>query len=185
MLSACENRPVTQFEPISEELAIPSNIKLSTDQQYLYDICVSVSTGVVSLDLAERNPGKTSHGRWLMTANRILRLYISIKRPSAALVSRAKYICKTYSPSWFQIKINSLCKDGARNLWFLIESTKDLLQHIKKVIYTVIERNAYFAHPENLLLSMSTDNNKHIRELACRRIFKACAARETKLVSKS
>lgn len=37
----------------------------------------------------------------------------------------------------------------------------------------VLIRNSYFAHPENLLLSMITDSQKHIRELAARRILKA------------
>lgn len=53
-----------------------------------------------------------------------------------------------------------------------------LPEDIKVVLDLVIQRNAYFAHPENLLLSMMTDNNKHIRELACRRIIKASTIRQ-------
>ena len=37
----------------------------------------------------------------------------------------------------------------------------------------VIQRNAYFAHPENFLLSMLCDEHKTVRELAARRILKA------------
>ena len=37
----------------------------------------------------------------------------------------------------------------------------------------VIQRNSYFAHPENLLLSTMTDNRPQIRELALCRILKA------------
>ena len=41
------------------------------------------------------------------------------------------------------------------------------------VIDPVIQRNAYFGHPENILLAMLTDERKHIRELGLRRILKA------------
>ena len=46
----------------------------------------------------------------------------------------------------------------------------------KKIADPVIHRNAYFAHPENLLLAMMTDHRPHIRELGLRRVMKARAA---------
>lgn len=179
MLKTCETREITQFETITVYLPDLPTKNLSTDQQYLYDICVAVSTGSVSYDLARRFPGKMSHARWLTTANRILRLYVSTEQPTNELILMANYICKTYCPTWFQIKINNSCKDGARNLWFLIKSSRYLSEDIKAVLDPVIERNAYFAHPENLLLSMLTDDNKHIRELGCRRIIKARTLRQS------
>ena len=50
-----------------------SQIDLSIDQQYLYDIHQSVSAGKLSEGLANKNPGKMAHSRWLTTANGILR----------------------------------------------------------------------------------------------------------------
>jgi len=44
---------------------------------------------------------------------------------------------------------------------------------LKAIVEPVIQRNSYFAHPENLLLSMMTDDRPHIHELALRRILKA------------
>ena len=44
---------------------------------------------------------------------------------------------------------------------------------LKMVIDPVIQRNAYFANPENILLAMISDEQKHIRELAMRRILRA------------
>lgn len=41
------------------------------------------------------------------------------------------------------------------------------------VVNTVIQRNTYFGHPENLRLAMITDDRNHIRELGLRRILKA------------
>ena len=40
-------------------------------------------------------------------------------------------------------------------------------------MHPVIQRNSYFAHPENILLSMVQDDRKHIRELGWRRILNA------------
>ncbi|GBP06283.1 Protein asteroid homolog 1 [Eumeta japonica] len=84
-----------------------------------------------------------------------------------------------YTPVWFQIKTHSSCKDGSRHLWKLIESSRFLSSELKAVIDPVIQRNAYFAHPENLLLAMLTDEEKHIRELAARRILKARSSPST------
>lgn len=42
-----------------------------------------------------------------------------------------------------------------------------------QVVGPVLQRNDYFAHHENLLLAMVTDERNHIRELGFRRIMKA------------
>jgi len=46
----------------------------------------------------------------------------------------------------------------------------------KRIVDPVIHRNAYFTHPDNLLLAMMTDHRQHIRELGLRRVMKARAA---------
>ncbi|KAF2904251.1 hypothetical protein ILUMI_01916 [Ignelater luminosus] len=56
------------------------------------------------------------------------------------------------------------CKDAARHFWRF---------ELKKVVDSVIRRNAFFAPPENLLLSMLSNEQKHVRELAATRILKA------------
>lgn len=43
---------------------------------------------------------------------------------------------------------------------------------IKNIIDPVIQRNGYFAHPENILLAMIADERQHIRELALKRVLK-------------
>ncbi|GBM14185.1 hypothetical protein AVEN_61002-1 [Araneus ventricosus] len=59
------------------DYATPTSVTakdLSKDQKYLSDISYAVLTG--SSDPSRRDPGPTSHARWLTTANRILRLYV-------------------------------------------------------------------------------------------------------------
>ncbi|GBO18799.1 hypothetical protein AVEN_199579-1 [Araneus ventricosus] len=55
---------------------------LSDDQRYLKDMFQAVSDANCPNDLANRKPGPVVYSRWLTTASRILRLYVSTKNPS-------------------------------------------------------------------------------------------------------
>lgn len=55
----------------------------------------------------------------------------------------------------------------------MIQASKNSPQTLQKVVHPVIQNNGYFAHPENLLLSMCLDERKQIRELAFRRILES------------
>lgn len=79
---------------------------------------------------------------------------------------------KVYAPTWFDIKIKSSCLDGPKHLLGMIQRSRFLPQNILKIVDPVIERNAYFAHPENLLICLLNDNKRSLRELALRRILK-------------
>lgn len=174
-LGSCTEQPVDAFEPIKLAQPLPDvDVKdLSTDQQYLRLMCEAVDSGQCPLDLATRNPGLLNHSRWLTTANRILRLYVSCSKPSRKLTTIATYIMLVYAPMWFEIKMKSSCKDGARHFYQMVKKSRYLDAELKKVVDPVLQRNAFFAHPENMLLAMITDERPHIRELGLRRILKA------------
>src|SRR6218665_1372151 len=76
---------------------------------------------------------------------------------------------------WFAIKVHSSCKDGARHLHHMLVKFRYFSPKHKKIVDPVIHRNAYFAHPEHLLLAMMTDHRPHIRGLSLRRVMKARA----------
>lgn len=59
----------------------------------------------------------------------------------------------------------------------MIQSSRYLPSRLKEIIDPVIQRNGYFAHAENLLLSMITDDSKDVRSLGFRRILKARESR--------
>lgn len=172
-LPNCELLNVCQFEAINSELPEVEVQTLSTDQRYLYEMCQSVKRGFCSEDLARRNPGKMAHSRWLTTANRILRLYISTKNPTPSLQQLATFIVQVYAPVWFAIKTTPSCKDGARHVWLTVHLSRAMPDKVRAVIDPVIQRNAYFAHPENLLLAMAFDERDQVRQLGLRRILKA------------
>lgn len=46
-------------------------------------------------------------------------------------------------------------------------------KEVRKIIKPVMQRNPFFAHPENILFNMIADETPHIRELAWRRIKKS------------
>ncbi|ESO05609.1 hypothetical protein HELRODRAFT_171263 [Helobdella robusta] len=180
MLENCEKLSIAAFEPIETELPSIHQNDLSTDQTYLFDIRNRIMKGDIPLSLSLRNPGKMSHSRWITTANRILRLYVAVQNPSTALKVLAQYVMKVYPPSWFEIKLKPTNKTGSNHFLGIIKKCRYLPEELKNLLNPVLQRNAYFAHPENILLSMLADEQKHIRELALRRILK-CRANDATL----
>jgi len=175
-LAGCENQTTLSFCTVAGNLpALPKNVvdELSADQKYLYEICQAVSTGSCTPELANRQPGKMTHSRWLTSANRILRHYISTLNPSENLQLLVNYVVKVYAPIWFLIKQKPSFKDGAKHIFQLIRYSRFLPKKLRSVVDSVIERNAFFAHPENLLVCMLFDDRDHIREQALRRIINA------------
>jgi len=47
-----------------------------------------------------------AHSRWLTTASRALRLYVSTEKPSSNFKLVVQYIMMVYTPMWFKIKRN-------------------------------------------------------------------------------
>ncbi|KAJ8930507.1 hypothetical protein NQ314_016691 [Rhamnusium bicolor] len=154
---------------------------LSTDQRYLLEIVQSIESGSVSASLASRNPGKLSHARWFTTANRILRLYVASENPSESLRILVNYVMKVYGPFWFRVKLKPSCVEGTRHLFSLIEACKLLPKEVQNIIYPVIQRNGFSAHPKNILLSLLTDENKIYKELGIRRVLKAPTVETTEM----
>ena len=74
---------------------------------------------------------------------------------------------------WFAIKSKPSCKDGARHVWLTVCLSCSLPPEVRSVIDPVIQRNAYFCHPENVLLAMIADEREHVRQLALHQILKA------------
>lgn len=173
-LLKCEELPIAHFEPIEFRCDVPNldDISLSADQRYLFDICTSISNGSFELKAL---PGKMGHSRWITTASRVCRLYVSTERPSDLLVVLVKYILWVYAPAHFEIKYRSSIVFGPIHLFNVIERIQFLNREAKqKKYYTTlveaIQRNGFFAHPENLLLAMLNDDNQQIRQQAWQKI---------------
>ena len=97
-----------------------------------------------------KNPGKLTLSLWLTTAIHILRLYVATREPSDDLITIAEYIVKIYVPIWFTIKFNASSEHGPHHLYKAIELTWNLSEQVKEIVYPVMQRNAFYAYPENL-----------------------------------
>lgn len=172
-IQSCEKLQVIQFAAVQVELPDIVSESLSSDQKYLLDMCRAVASGNCPPSLAQVNPGKLNHARWLTTANRILRYYVGCSEPSDNLRHIVEFIMKVYCKMWFTIRANPSCTEGARHLWQTIKLSRYASSELKAIIDPVISRNAFFAHPENVLLAMISDTRPHVRKLGLLRIMKA------------
>lgn len=172
-LIKCETLPIYKFQKIDINLPVLNFKELSKDQKYLYEISQAIGSGSYPQDLAKQDPGPLAHSRWLTAANRILRLYVGTSKPSANLKTLVTFLLKVYVPSWFAIKKRHSCTDESRLLWEIIRDTRYLPKRYRDIIDPVIENNAYFAHPENMLLSMLADDSSEVRQMAVNKILNA------------
>lgn len=145
--------------------------QLSSDQKYLYEICIAVQSGHITESLARRSQGNLHNARWLTRANRILRLYVSTPDPSNNLKEVVNIILNLYAPGWFYIKSHPKATDGARIFFHLITLAKELKPDHRKIVQPVFFNNSYFANSESILLSMLTDYRLPVREKALQKII--------------
>lgn len=146
---------------------------LNSDQKYLYEMSKAVATGNVPDNLANRRPGDLSDPRWTCLASRLLRLYVSTETPSLKLIGLVHFIQNVYVPCIFWIKCFPDWTDGARHLYRILSFSLVLPKNIFKAIKDRVLYNSYFAHTENLLLSMITDADENIRRAGYTRILEA------------
>ena len=81
-------------------------------------------------------------------------------------------LSKICIPMGFKIK-NKHSITGGIHFHKLIQKSRYLKAQIRKQMDAVIQRNAYFAHEDNLLLTMLADDRVSIQQLALRRILDA------------
>jgi hypothetical protein len=70
---------------------------------------------------------------------------------------------------WFTIKTNPYAQSGAKLIFQTAKLMKEQSNRVQTIVFPFLQRNAYFAHPENILICMISDANPHFREFAWRR----------------
>ena len=80
--------------PDLPELTDEARNNLSTDQRYGYDIVMAVRSGVLPDRLVNLGIGPVNHSRWLTTANRFLRLWVSQHGFKGKELTNLKLICE-------------------------------------------------------------------------------------------
>ena len=118
---------ITLDEPL---IALPDKIlkDLSTDQAYGYRIVTTIRTGVLPENLINLEIDSVSHSRWLTTANRFCRIWISFhfltEKNFKNLSLFIEFIAGVCYPCWFQIKVKHSWLDGPRHILFQLKQLK-------------------------------------------------------------
>ena len=156
---------------ISDEIALD----LSSDQLILFLCYESVRTGKIRVELYSLTPGPLSHSRWLTHAVRNLLLYMKKNglkgKNKTNLMKFVQFIMTNYTVMWFRLKQKGSIGEAPRHLFGQIKLTKLLFPEVKRIARKNLTRNAYWAHPECLLLSMLTDCDQQVRTTAVDKIL--------------
>lgn len=177
-LQECHTRPVVKFLKVTLE-NMPHCVqsfdlsRLNSDQKFLFELSQAVDFGNVTNNIANRKPGDLYDPRWTTLAIRMLRLYMSTVNPSIQLIGVVHFIQKVYVPCFFWIKCFPDWTEGPRHLHRILWFSRSLPKNAFKAIYDRVVYNSYFAHSENLLLSMITDSDVKIRRKGYELILKA------------
>ena len=166
--------PIVPFKKVPNPdfpVVAEGDYELSKDQQYLLSMSHAVMEGHVPEDLANQAPGPLSMARWITLASRFLRKYVSTPNPSKTFDEIIDSLMLFYGPSWFFIKTHPTCVDGPRNFFYMVKNSRKLGLRVQKIIQKTLQRNAYFAHPEAILLSMLEDSNQDVRAQAVNTIL--------------
>ena len=73
---------------------------------------------------------------------------------------------------WFQIKRHSYMTDGPHNTFVCLQLLKHLNDTEINIVKETVQRNAFFAHPDQLLFAMCTDRDEAVRREAINKIRK-------------
>jgi len=162
------NLPIVSFQPVPfsdfPQLAPEVQQDLSWDQNYLMRMCIAVMDGNVSKELAALEPGSPFISRWITLWCRNLRVYVSTEKPSPELKRIVNMIIKFSAPMWFTIKCNPYFIHGAKNTFRAIQLMRNLNKQEKIIAKKAVQRNAFFAHPDQVLLSMCADDDEAVRQ---------------------
>ena len=102
----------------------------------------------------------------------ILRFYVVQEKPTSNLSTLAELLIKVYFPGRFQIKFNNKITDGPKNYLNILTQVIGFPNKIiQDVAVAVLQRNAYFAPHENILLAMLTDNDHNVCLFAVNKIL--------------
>ena len=172
-------QPVAKFAPIPGKVpTVPEEVvtKLSRDQKLAYRYSHAVQSGIMPDDLVNQTIGPLVKSRWITCGVRVLCVYTRTKKPSKGLVRLVKVVLNLYFPGWFRYRHHSHIQDGSRNFYYLVTLTCDLSEADDRMTaQEVLSRNSFWAHPENVTISMMGDEDREVRRQAVNWVKRARA----------
>ena len=149
---------------------------LSTDQHYGYMMVTAICNGDVPQRLAMLEVGPVNHSRWLTTANRLLRLYVSDHQLDENDEEKLRKICAfvigVYYPCWFNIKVKHSWIEGPRHVLFQLACLQSQPADVIGIVSPAVKRAAWYAHSEHVIQTLLCSNEKDERTLGVNAILK-------------
>lgn len=144
----------------------------NNDVSHLHDLSLLIQAGPNAeprlVNAFFRSVGHVHNARWVTTASNLLILYMQSEDPSDELVLLVNFIVNCYTPALLNIKKTPHCSNGPRHVFQILEWSRDLLEkeHLEvfEVVKACLEDNAYYLHPEQVLLAMVTDPEEKVRD---------------------
>ena len=162
-----------QFKRIKNEgaklLSLPEKVvaDLSTDQQYGFRLASLIVGTDVDASVLGLKPGPISHARWLTTANRFMRIYVTkhglLGNGKTDLLLIVTYIVKCYYVIWFDIKCHPTSLAAPGILFRQMQIVKSLPKPIRDVVQPRISDGSWYAHSEHLLHLLASDDEEYRR----------------------
>ena len=147
---------------------------LSTDQSYAYKMYEAIRTGKLPLALAQLEIGPVNHSRWLTTACRLCRLWVSKHGLSRKNVENLRliveFIIGVYIPNWFNIKVKHSWIEGPRHMLYQLELLRTQRKKVTDIVKETVNRGAWYAHPEAVLQTLLCSEDEEERRFAVKKI---------------
>ena len=174
------------FKTISPPIPLPEMPQevindLSTDQHYAYRICKMIATGEVDEDLLNMKVGIVCHSRWLTTACRFCRLYISKHKFTGEVLKKLNSIVTVcvwdYFPMWFFIKSQPRFTSGPHHILKEVGIIREMkgkdekCKLVRSICEKFVGKGAWQAHSEPLLLSLLSSDDIEDRRFAISKIL--------------
>ena len=120
--------------------------------------------------------GPICHSRWLALEATVLVCYMKKNglrgKAKKNLDTIVNFILTNYAPMWFTIKSKPDIIHGSRHYFKQVQLVKKLPKPVQTIVKENVNRSAYHAHPENVLLSMLADDRQEVRVEAVNMITK-------------
>ena len=88
------------------------------------------------------------------------------------MVQLTNFCLQIYFPTWFNTKKENKITDGAKFFFKLIERVRQFrTDKVRDISMKVLQRNAYFAHSENVILGMLAEDDENIRRRAVDKVL--------------
>ena len=148
---------------------------LSTDQFYAYLMIKAIRSGVLPARLANLEIGPVSHARWLTTALRFCRIWISKHGLRGKLLQNLRliieFIVGVYIPNWFNVKVKHRWVEGPNHVLYQLELLRGQKKKVLEIVMPTIRRSAWYAHPEAVLQAMVCSDKDEERKEAVEKIL--------------